>query len=40
MHAAFELAGIYKRWRRKPYYSLNDQEMEALADFLKKLTLL
>ena len=29
-----------KRWRRNPYYSLNDEEMEKLADFYKSLGLL
>ena len=32
IHAAFELAGLAQRWRRKPYYSLNDEELEALAE--------
>ncbi len=36
IHGALELFGIAKRWRRKPYYSLNDEEMEKLADFLKR----
>ena len=31
IHAALELAGLAQRWRRKPYYSLNDAEMEVLA---------
>ncbi len=35
MHGVYELFGIAKRWRRKPYYSLTDEEMEKLADFLK-----
>jgi len=34
MHGVYELFGIAKRWRRKPYYSLNDEEMERLAGFL------
>jgi len=40
MHGTMELFGITKRWRRKPYYSLNDEEMERLADFFKKIALL
>ena len=40
IHGAFELFGIAKRWRRKPYYSLNDEEMERLADFFKSKSLL
>jgi len=37
IHAALELAGLAQRWRRKPYYSLNDGEMEALgAEFKSK----
>ena len=40
LHAMFELYGIAKRWRRKPYTSLDDQEMEKLADFLRRKHLL
>ncbi len=40
IHGALELFGIAKRWRRKPYYSLNDEEMEKLADFFKRKSLL
>lgn len=36
IHGALELCGIAKRWRRKPYYSLDDAEMEGLAAFLKE----
>ena len=35
VHGVLELKGLTKRYRRKPYYSLSDQEMEQLADFLK-----
>ena len=35
LHGTLELFGVAGRWRRKPYYSLNDQEMERLADFLR-----
>ena len=34
IHATFELFGLAGRWRRSPYYSLNDEEMEQLAAFL------
>jgi len=40
MHGAMELFGIAPRWRRKPYHSLNDEEMERLTDFFQKLALL
>jgi len=35
IHGMLELRGLCKRWRRKPYYSLTDREMEILAQFLK-----
>lgn len=40
MHGVYELFGIARRWRRKPYYSLNDQEMEQLAEFFRQKKLL
>jgi len=40
IYGTLELFGIAKRWRRKPYYSLKDEEMEKLADFLKRLSVL
>jgi dihydrodipicolinate synthase/N-acetylneuraminate lyase len=40
IHGCFELFGVGKRWRRPPYYSLNDQEMEKLAGFFRGLSLL
>jgi dihydrodipicolinate synthase/N-acetylneuraminate lyase len=40
IHGTLELFGVSKRWRRKPYYSLNDQEMESLADLYRGLGLL
>ena len=40
IHGALELKGIAGRWRRKPYHSLGDSEMELLAHGLKKLGLL
>ena len=33
MHGILELYGVAGRWRRKPYYSLNDEEMEQLKAF-------
>ena len=35
IHGALELFGVAQRWRRKPYHSLNDEEMEQLRDFFK-----
>jgi len=40
IHGALELFGVAKRWRRKPNYSLNDEEMERLAEFFKERSLL
>jgi len=40
LHGTMELCGVAQRWRRKPYYSLNDEEMEQLAGFLKRQGLL
>ena len=34
-HGAMELFGVAKRWRRKPYCSLTDEEMETLAEFFR-----
>jgi 4-hydroxy-tetrahydrodipicolinate synthase len=39
-HGTMELFGIFKRWRRKPYYSLGDEEMEILKEYFKDLRLL
>ena len=39
-HATLELYGIAKRWRRPPYYSLSDEEVEQLAAFLQGLDIL
>ncbi len=36
MHGVLELAGFGKRYRRPPYHSLTDEQMEDLAAFLKK----
>ena len=40
MHGALEIYGIAQRWRRKPYYTLSDEEMERFADFLRGLGVL
>jgi dihydrodipicolinate synthase/N-acetylneuraminate lyase len=36
IHGTLEIFGIAKRWRRKPYYNLNEEEMEKLKEFLVK----
>lgn len=38
MHGMMELAGLCGRWRRKPYYTLSDSEMEKLADFQNRIS--
>ncbi len=40
LHGTLELFGIAKRWRRKPYYSLNDAEMNKLREFFDRKDLL
>ena len=40
MHGVYELYGLAKRWRRPPYHSLADSQMERLAGFLKSKNLL
>jgi|ERR1051326_7504447 4-hydroxy-tetrahydrodipicolinate synthase len=40
VHGLIELAGVAGRWRRKPYYSLNDREMARLKAFAKEMKLL
>ncbi len=40
IHGALELLGICERWRRKPYHSLTDEEMEKLSEFFGGLSLL
>ncbi|MDD5678458.1 MAG: dihydrodipicolinate synthase family protein [Kiritimatiellae bacterium] len=37
MHGVGEVFGLSKRWRRKPFYSLNDEEMEKTRQFFRKL---
>ncbi|MDE2998765.1 MAG: dihydrodipicolinate synthase family protein [Gemmatimonadota bacterium] len=39
-HGAMEIFGVAGRWRRKPYYSLNDEEMEGLREFFRSKKLL
>ena len=34
VHGILELKGISRRWRRPPYYSLNDTEMATMSAFL------
>jgi len=40
LHGIYELFGIVQRWRRRPYYSLNDEEMDRLRSFFQTLSLL
>ena len=40
IHATYEVFGLCKRWRRPPYYSLNDAEVERISDFFKERDLL
>lgn len=35
VHGVYELYGIAKRWRREPYHSLSDEEMEKLGGFFR-----
>lgn len=39
-HGAMELFGVTSRWRRKPYVSMTDEDMDRLADFFKRLSLM
>ena len=39
-HATYEIYGLAERWRRPPYYSLNDGEVEQIADFFRTRGLL
>lgn len=38
MHGMMELAGLCGRWRRRPYYTLSDGEMEKLAGFHQSMS--
>jgi 4-hydroxy-tetrahydrodipicolinate synthase len=40
VHGTLELFGICERWRRKPYHSLTDPELEGLAEFFRGLSIL
>jgi dihydrodipicolinate synthase/N-acetylneuraminate lyase len=37
MHGLGEIYGISQRWRRPPYTSLNDADLERLRDFMARL---
>ncbi|MGI5819052.1 MAG: dihydrodipicolinate synthase family protein [Armatimonadota bacterium] len=37
IHGAMELAGICGRWRRLPYHSLTEEQMDSLADLLHEI---
>ncbi len=39
-HGMLEIVGIAKRWRRKPYYSVNDADMERIREFCRKHSLI
>ena len=40
IHGMYEAAGLGKRWRRTPYSSLTDSQMEDVREFLEKLNLI
>ncbi len=40
MHGIYELFGLTQRWRRSPYHSLTDKQMETLAEFLRQAKIL
>ena len=40
IHGILEIYGIAQRWRPQPYYSLGDEEMAELEDFLRGLSVL
>lgn len=40
IHASLEIFDIAQRWRREPYRSLDEEQMEILKDFYKKNSLL
>ena len=39
IHGTYELFGLSQRWRRPPYHSLTDEQMEQLAQQLSDLNL-
>ena len=40
IHAMLEIFGLAGRWRRAPYYTLSDEEMEPIRACFQKLGLL
>ncbi len=40
VHGMLEIYGISQRWRRRPYHSLTDEEMESLKNTLQRIGLL
>ena len=40
LHGTYELHGLTERWRRPPYHSLSDEQMEELSQVLVDLNLL
>lgn len=40
IHGVLELFGICRRWRRPPYYSLTEEDMERLGEGLKRIGVL
>lgn len=40
MHGIYEAFGLTKRWRRVPYHSLSDKQMESLTEFLRQTKIL
>ena len=39
LHGTYELFGLSQRWRRPPYHSLTDEQMEQLSQLLRDLKL-
>ena len=39
LHGTYELFGLAQRWRRPPYHSLTDEQMEELSQFIADLKL-
>lgn len=40
VHGIQEIIGLGQRWRRKPYYSVNDRELDEIKQSLKELKIL
>ena len=36
IHGLFEIFGVAQRWRRKPYHSLTDEQMQKLRDYVQQ----